>query len=177
LTSTAGIADNDSAESGAKGVASEAERLGTEAIHNYRKASDRLVTGGQPTAEQLKAAAEEGFATVINLATISPRYSLEDEAGLVGSLGMTYCHIPVEWEHPTEGDFEAFEKTVQQLAPGKALIHCAANFRVTAFYALYAMKHLGWSGAEAEAFRASIWEGSNYPVWERFIEQMKAKIG
>jgi protein tyrosine phosphatase (PTP) superfamily phosphohydrolase (DUF442 family) len=176
LTSTAGIADNDSAESGAKGVASEAKRLGTEAIHNYRKVSDRLVTGGQPTAEQLRSAAEEGFTTVINLATINPRYSLEDEAGLVDSLSMTYHHIPVDWEHPTEGDFEAFEKVVQQLAPGKTLIHCAANFRVTAFYALYALKHLGWSQAQADEFRDSIWQGSNYPVWERFIDQMKGKL-
>ena len=83
------------------------------------------------------------------------------------------CHIPVEWEHPTEGDFEAFETAVQQHTPGKTLIHCAANFRVTAFYSLYATKHLGWSQARADEFRASIWEGSDYPVWERFIEQMK----
>ncbi len=57
------------------------------------------------------------------------------------------------------------------------LIHCAANFRVTAFYALYAMKHPGWSEAQAEEFRASIRQASTYPEWERFIEQMKAKIG
>jgi len=156
---------------------SEVKRVGTEAIYNYRKVDDRVITGGQPTAAQLKSAAEEGCTTVINLATLNPRYSLEDEAGLVRSLGMTYCHIPVDWEHPTEGDFEAFEKAVQQLAPGKTLIHCAANFRVTAFYSLYAMKHLGWSRAQADEFRVSIWQVSDYPVWERFIDQMKAKIG
>jgi len=149
--------------------------LGTEAIYNYRKVDDQIITGGQPTAGQLEAAAAEGFATVINLATINPRYSLEDEAGLVRSLSMTYSHIPVEWERPTEGDFEVFEMVMQELKPGKTLIHCAANFRVTAFYSLYATKHLGWSQERADEFRASIWRGSNYPVWERFIEQMKAK--
>jgi protein tyrosine phosphatase (PTP) superfamily phosphohydrolase (DUF442 family) len=151
--------------------------MSTEAIYNYRKVDEQIVTGGQPTAEQLESAAEEGFTTVINLATLNPRYSLEDEAGVVGSLGMTYCHIPVDWEHPTERDFETFEKVVQELKPGKTLIHCAANFRVTAFYALYALKHLGWSQAQADEFRASIWQGSDYPVWERFVDQMKAKIG
>jgi protein tyrosine phosphatase (PTP) superfamily phosphohydrolase (DUF442 family) len=150
--------------------------VGTETIRNYRRVDDRIATGGQPTAEQLRSAAAEGFATVINLATLSPRYSLEDEAGLVESLGMTYCHIPVEWDQPTPEDFAAFEKAMHDLAPGRTLIHCAANFRVTAFYSLYAMKHLGWTEARAEEFRASIWRGSNYPMWERFYAEMKTAI-
>ena len=150
--------------------------MSTPAIYHSLKVDDQLLTGGQPTEEQLKSAAEEGFKTVINLATINPRYSLKDEAGLVQSLGMTYYHIPVEWEHPTESDFEAFEAVMQQLTPGKTLIHCAANFRVTAFYALYGLKHLGWTEAQAEAFRASIWEGSHHPIWEKFISEMKAKL-
>lgn len=148
----------------------------TQAIYHYLKVNDELITAGQPTEAQLKSAAAEGFRTVINLATINPRYSLKDEAGLVQALGMTYHHIPVEWEHPTEKDFEAFEGVMKQLAPGKTLIHCAANFRVTAFYALYGLKNLGWAEAQAEAFRASMWQGSNFPVWEKFISEMKAKI-
>src|SRR6185436_18939081 len=82
--------------------------MSTPAIYHSLKVDDQLLTGGQPTEEQLKSAEEEGFKTVINLATINPRYSLKDEAGLVQSLGMTYYHIPVEWEHPTESDFKAF---------------------------------------------------------------------
>jgi hypothetical protein len=65
---------------------------------------------------------------------------------------------------------------MQEHSGDKQLIHCAANFRVTAFYALYAMKHLGWTEAQAEEFRASIWKGSDYPIWEKFIDAMKAKI-
>ncbi len=54
------------------------------------------------------------------------------------------------------------------------LIHCAANFRVTAFYSLYAQKHLGWSPAQAADFRASIWAGSDYVIWNNFIRAMQA---
>jgi len=150
--------------------------MSTESIYNYRKVDDRLITGGQPTEEDLKAAADEGFRTVINLAPINPRYSLDDEEGLVQSLGMMYHHIPIDWENPTASDFAAFERVMQALPEGKTIIHCAANFRGTAFYSLYALKHLGWSTAQGDEFRASIWQGSDYPIWEAFIDNMKKQI-
>lgn len=150
--------------------------MSTKEIYNYRKVNDQIITGGQPTAEQLKSAAKEGINTVINLATYNPERSLEDEASLVQSLGMVYHHIPVEWEYPKESDFDAFEQIVSQIDGSKMLIHCAANFRVTAFYGLYALKHLGWTEEQAEALRAPIWQESDYPIWEKFISQMTTKI-
>lgn len=151
--------------------------MSTQDIYNYRKVNDRLITGGQPTEDQLRSAAQEGFTAVINLATINPRYSLEDEESLVHSLGMTYHHIPVVWDNPKESDFDAFEAMMKQFGDAnKTLIHCAANYRVTAFYSLYAMKNLGWSETQAEAFRASIWQGSEYPIWEDFLITIKSKI-
>ena len=143
--------------------------MATQDIYNFIQVNETLSTGGQPTEEQIRSAAAEGFTSVINLATFHPSQSLEDEAGLVQSLGMTYYAIPVVWNNPQNSDFSAFEKVMQQLPTGKALVHCAANFRVTAFYSLYALKHLGWSQAQAESFRAQIWEGSEIPVWEQFI--------
>ncbi|MEO7909992.1 MAG: protein tyrosine phosphatase family protein [Roseiflexaceae bacterium] len=150
--------------------------MAIEEIYQYRKVDDQLSTGGQPTEQHLRAVAEQGFRTVINLAPSSPRYSLEDEAGLVRSLGMGYHHIPVEWDNPTASDFSAFEALMQALPSGKTFIHCAANFRVSAFYSLYAQKHLGWSAAQADVFRASIWQGSDHPIWDAFIGQMQTQI-
>jgi protein tyrosine phosphatase (PTP) superfamily phosphohydrolase (DUF442 family) len=150
--------------------------MSTEDIYNYRRINDQIITGGQPTEEHLKAAADEGFRTVINLAPINPRYSLDDEPGLVRSLGMAYHHIPIAWDNPTSSDFAAFERVMNELHAEKTLIHCAANFRVTAFYALYALKHLGWSSDQADELRASIWQASDYPLWETFISAMKADI-
>jgi len=150
--------------------------MNTATIYNYRKVDDQLSTGGQPTEEQLQAAAREGIRTIINLAPSDTRSALPDEAGAVQALGMIYNHIPVDWEYPTEQDFASFEQVMQTRAAGKTLIHCAANFRVTAFFSLYARKHLGWSDAEAASFRASVWEGSRYPIWEAFIARMNARI-
>jgi uncharacterized protein (TIGR01244 family) len=153
-----------------------AQEMGTQSIYNYRKVDERHATGGQPTEEQLKAAAADGFETIINLATIDARYSLQDEGAAVVALGMKYHHIPVPWDQPSEADFAAFEKAMQSAGESKTLVHCAANFRATAFYSLYAMKHFGWSHTRAEEFRASIWRGSDFPVWEDFIRRTQSAL-
>ena len=148
--------------------------MSVEGIYNAILINENLLTAGQPTEEQLRAVAAEGFARVINLAPFDPGRSLPDEAGLVRSLNMEYINIPVIWTDPKPSDFEAFEKAMSQTLNAKTLVHCMANFRVTAFYALYAQKHLGWSGAQADTFRARIWQGSDYPIWEAFIARTKA---
>ena len=150
--------------------------MAAEELYNYIKVSDEIVTAGQPTAEQLKSLAAEGFSTVINLATVDPARAPANEAELVRAQGLTYYHIPVDWENPQDTDFATFEQTMLQLPAGKTLIHCAANYRVTAFYSLYAQKHLGWTAAQADAFRTVIWKGSDYPVWRAFIARIQARI-
>jgi protein tyrosine phosphatase (PTP) superfamily phosphohydrolase (DUF442 family) len=150
--------------------------MSTQEIYNYREVDEQIITGGQPTESQLRSAAADGVQAVINLVPFQPGRSLPDEPGLVQSLGMDYYPIPVEWEHPKVSDFAIFELVMQGLGGRKALIHCAANFRVTAFCSLYALKHLGWSEAQADTFRASVWRGSNYPAWEAFIAELKTQI-
>lgn len=151
--------------------------MNADEIYNARVVDDRLITSGQPTEDQLRAVAAAGIDTVVNLAPHDAGNALPDEAGLVHALGMTYHHRPVVFANPTEGDFAAFEQVMAELPPGsRTLVHCAANFRVSAFYGLYAMKHLGWSVEQAEAFRATIWDGSDYPVWEAFISQMQQRL-
>lgn len=147
--------------------------MAIEDIYNYRKVSDRLITAGQPTEAQLREVAAAGFEAVVNLATEQPGRSLEDEAGLVHSLGMAYYAIPVVWDHPTLEDFRRFELVFDGLTQTKTLLHCAANFRVTAFYSLYAQKHLGWSEEKAETLRLSVWQGSDYPIWAQFIRDVR----
>ena len=135
----------------------------------------QISTAGQPTEDQLRDAAAEGFTTIINLAPVNPPYTPANEAGLARELGLNYIYIPVAWNNPTDADFAAFERAMSETAGDKTLIHCAANFRVTAFYTLYAQKHLGWSEAQAAALRDRIWAGSDYPVWEAFIARKAAE--
>ncbi|MBP6787982.1 MAG: protein tyrosine phosphatase family protein [Candidatus Promineofilum sp.] len=150
--------------------------MSTEEIFNYVKVDEHISTAGQPTEDQLRDAAAEGFTAVINLAPVNPPYTPADEAGLARELGLTYIYIPVAWNNPTDADFAAFEQAMSATAGRRTLIHCAANFRVTAFYTLYAHKHLGWSAAQAEALRDRIWAGSDYPVWEAFVARKRGEI-
>jgi protein tyrosine phosphatase (PTP) superfamily phosphohydrolase (DUF442 family) len=147
----------------------------TDAIRNFLRVDDQVWTGGQPTEEQLRSAAADGVQVVINLATLDPRYSLPDEAGLVRGLGLEYHHLPVDWERPLAGDYEAFAAVMRGLSDKRVLIHCAANYRVTAFLGLYAMQHLGWTEAQADALRGRVWAG-RHPVWEAYIRDLKARI-
>jgi protein tyrosine phosphatase (PTP) superfamily phosphohydrolase (DUF442 family) len=147
--------------------------VGSEEIYHWIKVNEEIFTAGQPTAGQLRSLAAEGFVTVINLATYDPEYALADEESLVRSLDMSYHHIPVAWEAPQARDYDAFERLMIQRPEGKTLIHCVANYRATAFYGLYAQKHLGWNAAQADAFRAQIWSGADYPVWENFVREMR----
>jgi protein tyrosine phosphatase (PTP) superfamily phosphohydrolase (DUF442 family) len=145
-------------------------------ISNFIPVSDHIYTSGQPTADQLRRLAAEGFSSVVNLATPHSPQALPGEADLVRSLGMGYDNIPVEWENPLESDYALFEQIMGRLPPGKTLIHCIANYRVTAFYALYAQAQLGWSEPQADQFMAPVWQTSEYPIWKAFIARMRQRL-
>ncbi len=148
----------------------------TEDILNFQRVDDHTITGGQPTEADLRAAAEEGYEVVINLTTLDPRYSLPDEPGLAVSLGLAYHHIPVVWGSPQPSDYAAFAALMGQVAGRRVLVHCAANYRATAFYSLYALQALGWTAEQAAGFRANIWLPGQYHVWDEFIAAQTEQI-
>lgn len=149
--------------------------MSTDEIYNAVRVNDQLLTAGMPTEQQLRDAAAEGFTAIICLVPSSERNGPSDEAGLVRDLGLEYVYIPVDWNNPTDADFAAFDEAMGRLAGEKLLIHCAANYRVTAFYSLYAQKRFGWTEEQAEALRAKVWQG-DYPVWEAFIRRKRAEL-
>ena len=140
-------------------------------IYNYRMVDASLSTAGQPTEAELRAVADEGFEVVINLALHDdPRYSLPDEAGLAGSLGLTYVHIPVQFDAPSEADLLAFFDAMDAHRERKRLVHCAANKRVTAFLGLYRVIRQKWEPEEAFALMNEVWTPNR--VWSSFIADM-----
>lgn len=137
---------------------------------------ENLLTAGQPTTRQLAELASAGFELVVNLAPADASNALQDEAGTVTALGMQYLHIPVDWEAPAHSDLEKFILAMRTYSSRRMLVHCAANYRVSAFYSLYAMLDLGWTSEQARAFRAPIWDGSHYPVWQSFLSETEQRF-
>ncbi len=146
-----------------------------EQIKNYVQTDERLATGGQPTEAQLREAAEAGWQVVVNLGLLDPRYCLPDEAGLVASLGMEYHHIPVKFDAPTFDNFQRFALVMDRSATKRVLVHCAANYRVSSFLALYGQLRLGWSLAQADAHARLFWDLDG--AWLAFIGECRERLG
>ena len=106
-------------------------------ILNYVKINELISTSGQPKIEELELIANEGFEVVINLAVPTTSNALENEDKIVSSLNMSYIHIPVDFENPKLSDLKLFLNILQALGANKVWIHCAKNYRVSAFMYVY----------------------------------------
>ncbi len=141
------------------------------AITNYRRLAPDLITGGQPTEAQLALVAAAGAEVVINLGRLDPAYALPDERGTVEALGLIYEHIPVAWEQPTPADLDTFFAAMDRHAGRRVFVHCAANYRASAFVMLYRVLRLGWPIANALPDMRTIWDPAEYPAWQAFLER------
>jgi protein tyrosine phosphatase (PTP) superfamily phosphohydrolase (DUF442 family)/predicted kinase len=139
-------------------------------IINFRRLGPDLITGGQPTEAQLALAAAAGAEVVINLGRLDPAYALPDERGTVGALGLIYEHIPVVWAEPNAADLDAFFAAMERYAGRRLFVHCAANYRASAFNMLYRVLRLGWRPEDARPDMDAIWDPAEYPQWQVLIE-------
>ena len=138
-------------------------------IHNFRRLSPTLTTSGQPDEAQFAALRDAGVETIINLALSTSPRALPDEAAMLAGLGLRYIHIPVEFTAPTEADFEAFARAMDGLGDTPVHIHCAANYRVSAFLYRYRIGRLGWTEDAARPDLDAIWEPD--AVWQNFLSR------
>jgi len=147
--------------------------MAIEDIRNFVLVSDDLATAGQPSEAQMKDVARAGFDIVVNLGLLDPRYCLADEAGLAESLGMTYLHVPVDFAAPRLEDLDQFFDVMQLSRGKKVFAHCAANYRVSSFVALYGEATLGWSAEEADAHIRRVWTPNE--TWSNFIDAARQR--
>ena len=69
-------------------------------IRNFLRIDDRLATSGMPQPDDFAALRQAGFDVVINLALPTSDNALPNEGELVSAQGMTYIHIPVNFDAP-----------------------------------------------------------------------------
>jgi protein tyrosine phosphatase (PTP) superfamily phosphohydrolase (DUF442 family) len=153
-------------------------KLSSANIFNYIRINEFFSTSGQPSKEQFEKIKEDGFEVVIDLAPVDyERYSIKDEKSILRNLNLEYIHIPVDFKKPTIEDFEAFEFALMNCNGKKIWIHCAANYRVTVFFSIWAEKNLGWTKQQSKELIDSIWKSDPDwkmgEVWEKFIDEVK----
>ncbi|QIB66497.1 protein-tyrosine phosphatase family protein [Kineobactrum salinum] len=95
--------------------------------------------------------------------------SFESHVGTPGGV-----HIAVVYHI---ADYAAFCEAMDSAVEDKVHIHCAANYRVSAFYSLYAQSRGLWGDDEAQAFIEDLWAPAEYPVWLNFIRTIRGNPG
>lgn len=139
-------------------------------IYNYLFYHEKLSSSGMPTADQMRRVAEAGVELVINLAPHDVPNAIPNEAELVESLGMQYVNIPVNWNTPTCKGLNVFMDALDANKDRKVHVHCEANFRASAFIAIYRILRLGWEPEKAFEVMHTVWDEDAYPVWRMFLE-------
>lgn len=137
------------------------------AIYNWRRLDGRVTTSGQPTEAQLAELPKLGIGHVINLGLHTHEKALPDEAACLADLGLTYIHIPVEFDRPTEEDFVQFCDAMASIGDKPVHVHCIANMRVSAFLYRWQREVRGLDGEQARKLMDSVWQPGG--VWAAFI--------
>lgn len=97
----------------------------------------RTIVMGQPTPAQLRAFAQDGGATVINLRSEREMEALDyDEAALVESLGLRYIWMPMSG---SQLDLDKAKRFGEQFPVGDApvMLHCASGGRASGMWAAH----------------------------------------
>jgi protein tyrosine phosphatase (PTP) superfamily phosphohydrolase (DUF442 family) len=136
-------------------------------IVNWRRLNDCVTTSGQPSEVQLAAIKELGVTHIVNLGLHTHEKALADEGDTVAELGMTYIHIPVDFDMPTEADFDRFCAVMKDMKDDKVHVHCIVNARVSAFFYRYQRDILGMDEANARAAMETVWRPGG--AWATFI--------
>ena len=128
-----------------------------------------LASSAQPTADWLAKVKENKYDLVVNLAPPQSHGSIANEGGIVGSKGVPYVNIPVDFSKPTAEDFRLFSEVLKANRERNVFVHCQVNMRGTVFTFLYRVIHEGADPRESLAKLQSVWNPDG--VWKRFLEE------
>jgi protein tyrosine phosphatase (PTP) superfamily phosphohydrolase (DUF442 family) len=139
--------------------------------YHFQKNTDLITSSGKMSESCLSQLSKHGYQLVINLLPATDRRAIPDEQQIIESQGISYSFIPVDFKAPKQTDYQQFENVLSQHLDQKVHIHCAANYRASAFYAVFAYQHSVWSKQRAEQFILDIWQPKEHAVWQLFLQE------
>jgi protein tyrosine phosphatase (PTP) superfamily phosphohydrolase (DUF442 family) len=134
-------------------------------VANACQIMPNMVTGGQPTAAQLKALKEAGGAIVLDLRDpMEPRPV--DEAALVRELGMEYINIPVRAGSLDDTTLAHILDVLRRTGDRTVFFHCGSGSRVGGALIPYFILDQGMEeeDAVAQAMRVGL-RNAEYMEW------------
>lgn len=137
-------------------------------IYNFKQVSNLLACAGQPREGQLQSIADDGYKVVINLGLADGKYALTNEAASVAELGLSYHHLPIIFDDPQLSELVDFIKLMNEHSHQKTLVHCAANYRASAFIGLYLFSADILNQDEMQQFIEDVWQPDG--IWQQFID-------
>jgi len=143
-------------------------------IKNYLAVTTTIASSGQPAVNEFEQIAEQGYQVIINLAMPDSSSAIADEGHIVTSLGMTYVHIPVPFDAPKQSHLIQFFNVMAGLSDRKIWVHCALNYRASAFLYLYLRVIEQLPEHEAKQAMLPSWQPNE--TWSAFITQSEAML-
>lgn len=150
--------------------------MNIESCYNFHRITERLTTSGTVPADTLKTLAAQGYQVVVNLLPDTNQFAVPDEQAIVESQGIEYIHIPFDIKAPAPADFSQFTAAMDRVSQKQVHAHCAANYRVSAFYALYMLSQGRWNIDQARTHITGIWRLADHPGWPEFIAAVVGEV-
>jgi uncharacterized protein (TIGR01244 family) len=142
-------------------------------IRGWQRLDALTTTSGKLDEADVARLAAIGIKHVINLALDDAPEALPGEGAKLAAAGIRYTHIPVPFDAPNEGHFDAFRAALVEGEP--VHVHCIMNWRVSAFYYRFNRDFRGMDEAEARALMHQQWapeksDDERAKVWAEFIK-------
>lgn len=138
-------------------------------IKNVLNVTATITSSGQPTIKQFVQIAEQGYQVIINLAMPDSSTAIQEEGAIVACLGMTYIHIPVPFDAPDQKYLQQFFNIMKVFSAHKVWVHCALNYRASAFLYLYLRIVEQQSAKQASSALLPSWEPNE--IWSEFLKK------
>jgi uncharacterized protein (TIGR01244 family) len=153
------------------------DKVESSGIFNVTWIDNQLSSSGQIHAEHAPLLQSLGVKTVVNLAVYNEEYNGSENQWVVEH-GMTYIHLPVDFDRPTSSDLERFYQLMDAIADETVWVHCIANYRASAFTYLYRINERGDSRKDAKALLDQIWTDElldEYPQWAELMTRHESE--
>ncbi len=144
---------------------------------NFYEYSDKVLTAGQPTADQLSSVADDGVQVVISVVPENESIYNPEQGDILAAQGIEYIHVPVNWRSPDDAEFDRFLDAMNSVGDRKVLVHCWANARASALvYAHRAIETPETQAAELETLDRVWTEVAGYNLdanttWQNYLDR------